>query len=65
MPDGENFFGGWAVVKGEQNLPLLIGIGLTDLKNIGGASSPPWAPRFRHHWTLLCVFTWEFRGSKG
>ena len=28
------------VVKGGQNLPLLVGIGLTDLPNIGGAVPP-------------------------
>ena len=36
-------FGG-PVVKGGQNLPLLVGIGLTDLPNIGGASGPPGPP---------------------
>ena len=40
MPEGEKNLGG-PVVKGRQNLPPLVGIGLTDLKNIGGAPAPP------------------------
>ena len=32
------------LVKGEQNLPPMVGIGLTSLPNIGGASGPPGPP---------------------
>ena len=32
---------GRPVVKGGQNMPLLVGIGLTDLPNIGGQTLPP------------------------
>ena len=32
------------VAKGGQNLLPLVGIGLTDLQNIGGATGPPTAP---------------------
>ena len=34
--------------------PPPVGIGLTDLPNIGGASGPPGPPQFRHHCPLLC-----------
>ena len=33
--------GGWPVVIGGDNLPSPVGIGLTDLPNIGGPSGPP------------------------
>ena len=36
--------GGGAVGIGGDNLPVLVGIGLTDLLNIGGASGPPDPP---------------------
>ena len=39
----DGFFWG-AVSKGWQNLPPLVGIGLTDLQNIGGAIAPPTPP---------------------
>ena len=45
MPEGEKF--GGPVVKGGQNLPLLVGLRLTDLPNIGGggaAVAPPAPP---------------------
>ena len=45
MPEGENMGGG--------NLPSLVGIGLTDLPNIGGALWPPWHPRFRQYCVVL------------
>ena len=32
------------LVKGGQNLSLMVGIGLIDLPNIGGASGPPGPP---------------------
>ena len=32
------------VVIGGDNLPSMVGIGLTDLPNIGGASGPPGPP---------------------
>ena len=32
------------VVIGEDNLPSPVGIGLTDLPNIGGSSGPPGSP---------------------
>ena len=32
------------VAIGEDNLLFLVGIGLTDLPNIGGASGPPGLP---------------------
>ena len=32
------------LVKGGQKLPPMVGIGLTDLQNIGGASGPPGPP---------------------
>ena len=32
------------LVKGGQNLPPMVGIGLTGLPNIGGASGPPGPP---------------------
>ena len=35
---------GVPVVIGGDNLPSLVGIGLTDLPNIGGASGPPGLP---------------------
>ena len=35
MPEGEKHWGG-PVVIGEDNLPSLFRIGLTDLQNIGG-----------------------------
>ena len=35
---------GVPVVIGGDNLPSPVGIGLTDLKNIGGASGPPGPP---------------------
>ena len=35
------------------NLPSLVGIGLTDLPNIGGALWPPWHPRFRQYCVVL------------
>ena len=38
MPEGEKF--GVPVLKGGWNLPLLVGIGLTDLSNIGGPVGP-------------------------
>ena len=34
------------LVKGGQNLPTMVGIGLTGLPNIGGASGPPGPPGF-------------------
>ena len=34
--------------------PPPVGIGLTDLPNIGGARGPPGPPQFRHHCPLLC-----------
>ena len=37
---------GKTVVIGGDNLPFPVGIGLTDLPNIGGTSG---FPRFRHH----------------
>ena len=41
---------GVPVVIGGDNLPSPVGIGLTDLPNIGGGGQwPPWPPRFRHH----------------
>ena len=43
MPEGEEKFWGcqwYAVVKGGQNLPPLVGIGLIDLLNIGGTAGP-------------------------
>ena len=44
MPEGEKFFLGGAVVIGGDNLPSPVGIGLTDLPNIGGTSGPPGPP---------------------
>ena len=41
---------GVPVVIGGDNLPSLVGIGLTDLRNIGGPVAPM-APRFRHHFS--------------
>ena len=41
---------GVPVVIGGNNLPSPVGIGLTNLPNIGGSCGPPWLPRFRHHW---------------
>ena len=38
MSEGENFL---KYLKGGQNLPLLVGIGLTDLSNIGGPAPVP------------------------
>jgi hypothetical protein len=35
---------GEPVVKGGQNLPPLIGIGLTGFQNIGGGAAPPAQP---------------------
>ena len=43
MPEGKKHWGG-ALVKVGQNLPPEVGIGLTDLPNIGGATSPPAPP---------------------
>ena len=42
---------GVQVVQGEQNLPILVGIGLTDLQNIGGkgGTSPPAPSQFWYH----------------
>ena len=48
MPEGEKNWG-IAVVIGGDNLPVLVGIGLTDLLNMGG-QWPPWPPCFGHHW---------------
>ena len=42
MPEGEKNWG--PKVIGGDNLPSLVGIGLTDLPNIGGASGPPGPP---------------------
>ena len=43
MPEGEKHW--WVpLVKGGQNLPPMVRIGLTDLPNIGGASGPPGPP---------------------
>ena len=47
MPEGEKHWGcqnplGVPLVKGGQNLPPMVGIGLTDLPNIGGGG--PLAP---------------------
>ena len=39
MPEGEKKFLGPVVIGGD-NLPSPVGIGLTDLLNIGGASGP-------------------------
>ena len=36
MPAGDFFFGGGLLVKGVQNLPPMVGIGLNDLPNNGG-----------------------------
>ena len=44
---------GVPVVIGGNNLPSPVGIGLTDLLNIGGGAVALLAPRFRHHWLLL------------
>ena len=44
---------GKPVVIGGDNLPSSVGIGLTDLPNIEGASGPPAPPFwFWHHWVL-------------
>ena len=44
MPEGEKTLG-VPLVKGGQNLPPMVGIGLTNLPNIGGgAVSPPPPP---------------------
>ena len=43
MPEGEKHWG-VPLVKDGQNLPPMVGIGLTDLSNIGGASGPPGLP---------------------
>ena len=40
LPEGEKHWGG-PVVIGEDNLPSLVRIGLTDLQNIREASGPP------------------------
>ena len=39
LPEGEKHWGG-PVVIGEDNLPSLFRIGLTDLQNIGGPVAP-------------------------
>mgnify|MGYP001279501195 CR=1 FL=1 len=51
MPEGEKKIGGGgAEVIGGDNLPPPVGIGLTDLPNIGGAVAPlaPWVPASLH-----------------
>ena len=56
MPEGEKNGGssskGWA----ESAPTPLVGMGLTDLQNIGGAMAPltPW-PQYRHHCTLFQI----------
>ena len=44
MPEGENIWGYIPVVKGGQNLALMVEIGLTDLPNI----SPPVPASLKH-----------------
>ena len=41
MPEGEKVRGYIPVVNGGQNLPPLVGIGVTDLLNFGGPAVPP------------------------
>ena len=55
MMEGEQIWECQYVVKGGMNLPILVGIGLTDLSKMGGRKWPP-APRFRHHCiVVLCL----------
>ena len=42
------------------NLPSPVGIGLTDLPNMGGGQWPPWPSRFRHH----CRIGYLVRGKR-
>ena len=45
------------VVIGGNNLPTPVGIGLTDLTNIGGGGEvPPWPPQFQHHCDILSSY---------
>ena len=44
---------GVPVVIGGNNLPSPVGIGLTELPNIEGASGSPLALQFRHHCTYV------------
>ena len=57
MPEGEKLFlgGGGAVVIGGDNLPSLVRIGLSDLKNIGGGPVPP--PPVPAPLHRICLFT--------
>ena len=56
------------VVKGGQNMLRLVGIGLTDLQNIGGATGPPPAPtvpaslhyRIKSRLYVVCLFDQAF-----
>ena len=50
---------GVPVVIGGENLPSPVGIGLTDLQNIGGASGPPGPPGSgtTELYSLACVWT--------
>ena len=51
MPEGKKLWEGGPVVLGWDNLPSTVGIGLTDLPNIGGGELLPLLPpRFRHIW---------------
>ena len=48
MLEGEKHRGVPVVIGGD-NLPSPVGIGLTDLPNIGWGQWPPWPPQFRNH----------------